>query len=468
MGAGRPGRAQLRRRVQRHLPDRRRRRRCSTCARTRAPRVLFVEDDEQLDKALEVRARLPLLRKIVVFDMEGLRDFSDPSVMSLDALRELGREHLRAASAASSSSASPPAGPTTWRSWSTPRAPPASPRARCTATRASSTPCAATTRWSAQDEHDERMCFLPLCHIAERMGGEYFAMYTGSILNFVENPETVPENVREIAPTVFTAVPRVWEKFYSGVMIALQEASARCSRPPTPGRIGVGSRGRRARAGRASRSARLLKLQFTLARWLALDNVRKLIGIHRARFLRHRRGADLARAGHVVPGARRADARGLGHDRDLRRVHRHAGRRASSPASIGPARPYNEVQHRPGDRRDPGARPQRLHGLPEPAREDRRDHRRRRLAAHRRRRHGRRGRVLPHHRPHEGHHHHGRRQEHHAERAGERAEVLALHHRCGGDRRQARLPHGDRHDRPGERREVRAGPRRAVLATTRA
>ena len=54
---------------------------------------LFVEDDEQLDKALEVRARLPKLRKIFVFDMDGLRDFSDPQVMSLDALREIGRNH---------------------------------------------------------------------------------------------------------------------------------------------------------------------------------------------------------------------------------------------------------------------------------------------------------------------------------------------------------------------------------------
>jgi long-chain acyl-CoA synthetase len=45
----------------------------------------------------------------------------------------------------------------------------------------------------------------------------------------------VPENVREISPTVFTAVPRVWEKFYSGVMIGLKEASG-CSRRPTPGR----------------------------------------------------------------------------------------------------------------------------------------------------------------------------------------------------------------------------------------
>jgi len=37
---------------------------------------LFVEDDEQLDKALEVRANLPKLRKIIVFDMDGLRDFA--------------------------------------------------------------------------------------------------------------------------------------------------------------------------------------------------------------------------------------------------------------------------------------------------------------------------------------------------------------------------------------------------------
>ena len=58
---------------------------------------LFVEDDEQLDKALEVRARLPLLRKIIVFDMDGLREFDDPQVMSLDALRALGPRPRRRA-----------------------------------------------------------------------------------------------------------------------------------------------------------------------------------------------------------------------------------------------------------------------------------------------------------------------------------------------------------------------------------
>ena len=44
--------------------------------------ILFVEDDEQLDKALEVREHLPGLQKIVVFDMEGLRDLHDPGVIA--------------------------------------------------------------------------------------------------------------------------------------------------------------------------------------------------------------------------------------------------------------------------------------------------------------------------------------------------------------------------------------------------
>ena len=244
--------------------------------------VLFVEDDEQLDKALEVRAQLPGLRKIVVFDMEGLRELNDPGVMSLDALRALGRDYLRehpdelaqrvarirpedlAILVYTSGTTGKPKGAThthggltyTVRGYNT---------------------------LISRDSQDECMCFLPLCHIAERMGGEYFSLYSGAKLNFVENPDTVPENVREIAPTVFTAVPRVWEKFYSGVAIALKE-STRLQQAVYAWGIGVGRRiADKVLAGQPVPTA--LKAQFTLARWLALDNVRKLIGIHRARYL---------------------------------------------------------------------------------------------------------------------------------------------------------------------------------------
>lgn len=244
--------------------------------------VLFVEDDEQLDKALEVREQIPSLRKIVVFDMEGLHTLEDPGVMSLAALRELGREHRRRhAGAVRERVAAVQPGDLAilvYTSGTTGK-----PKG---AMHAHASLVAAMRGYQltvAQDERDERMCFLPLCHIAERMGGEYFAMYTGSRLNFVENPDTVPENVREIAPTVFTAVPRVWEKFYSAVTIALKEAG-RLQQLAYGWSLGVGMQvADRVLAGQPVPGA--LKAKFRVARWLALDNVRKLIGIHRARFL---------------------------------------------------------------------------------------------------------------------------------------------------------------------------------------
>ncbi|WP_225782733.1 long-chain fatty acid--CoA ligase [Xenophilus sp. Marseille-Q4582] len=244
--------------------------------------VLFVEDEEQLDKALEVRARLPLLRKVIVFDMEGLRALRDPDVMSLAALRELGRAQMQAQAPelARRIAGTRPEDLAilVYTSGTTgkPKGAMHSHGGLVYAMRGYNT-------LMAQTEQDERMCFLPLCHIAERMGGEYSAMYTGAVLNFVENPETVPENVREIAPTVFTAVPRVWEKFYSGVMIALKEASG-VQQAAYQWAIGVGQQiAERVLAGQPVDAG--LRFRFRLARWLALDNVRKMIGIHRARFL---------------------------------------------------------------------------------------------------------------------------------------------------------------------------------------
>jgi long-chain acyl-CoA synthetase len=244
--------------------------------------VLFVEDDEQLDKALEVRDRLPLLKKIVVFDMEGLRDFHDPMVISLDTLRQLGREHQaqhpQALTQRVAEVKPDDLAILVYTSGTTGK-----PKGAMHAHKGLVYTVRGYNAILPRYDSDECMCFLPLCHIAERMGGEYFSLYTGARLNFVENPETVPENVREIAPTVFTAVPRVWEKFYSGVMIALKEASG-LQQAAYAWAIGVGQRvADHVLKGEAVPGA--LKLQFRAARLLVLDNVRKLIGIHKARFL---------------------------------------------------------------------------------------------------------------------------------------------------------------------------------------
>ena len=247
-----------------------------------ATTILMVEDEEQLDKALEVRAALPKLRKIVVFNMEGLRELDDPDVMSLDALRVAGRAYLQqhpdAVKQRVRACQPDDLAILVYTSGTTGR-----PKGAMHSHKGLVYEMRGINTMASAYETDERMCFLPLCHIAERMGGEYTSVYAGAKLNFVENPETVPENVREIAPTVMTAVPRVWEKFYSSVMISLKEASGMQQAAYAWG-IGVGQRiADKVMAGQPVDG--WLKLQFMLARWIALNNVRKIMGVNRARYL---------------------------------------------------------------------------------------------------------------------------------------------------------------------------------------
>ena len=243
---------------------------------------LFVEDDEQLDKALEVRARLPRLRKIIVFDMDGLRELNDSQVISLDALRVIGREYDTAH-------------PGAWERRLALRKPEdlavliytsgttGKPKGAMLSHANLVTATQLYTEAFQQHADDERMCFLPLCHVAERVVGVYTSLLTGMRLNFVENPETVPENVREIAPTVFGAVPRIWEKFYSVVTIRVREATG-LAQLAYKLAIGIGYRVAAYREAQKPVPAHLVAA-FFLARVLVLDNIRKAIGVHRARLL---------------------------------------------------------------------------------------------------------------------------------------------------------------------------------------
>jgi long-chain acyl-CoA synthetase len=66
---------------------------------------------------------------------------------------------------------------------------------------------------------DQILTYLPLCHVAERIVSTWTSVGFGTVLNFAESIETVQENLREIQPTLFFAVPRIWEKIHAGVLI---------------------------------------------------------------------------------------------------------------------------------------------------------------------------------------------------------------------------------------------------------
>jgi len=245
-------------------------------------RVLFVEDEEQLDKALLARKNLPNLKLIVLLDTEGLSRFTDPMVVSLEQLSALGeqydREHPGVFDARRISRRPENLAILIYTSGTTGR-----PKGAMHSHAGMVYSIRGFSRYLAQDEHDERMLFLPLCHVAERLGGMYSCIYGGATLNFVENPDTVPENVREIAPTIFFAVPRVWEKFYSAVTIAIAEAGAvqqAIYRLSLSCGYAVSQR-----VLQGQTVPVWLKVAFVCAKLVALNNVRRMIGIHRARFL---------------------------------------------------------------------------------------------------------------------------------------------------------------------------------------
>ena len=241
---------------------------------------LFVEDDEQLDKFLEVRERLPRLRKVIVYDMEGLAGLDDPQVIGLEALRELGRAWLREhpdwLEARRATRRSVDVAILVYTSGTTGK-----PKG---AMITHANLCAVlsgleTSLFEGLPQGGERIAFLPLCHIAERMIGGYIPIMRRSVTNFVENPETVFENLREVQPQVFFAVPRVWEKVYSQVMITLSEAD-RVQKLAYGWALSVGQRvAACADAGREPGLA--LKLQHGLANFLVLDNVRRMTGMSR-------------------------------------------------------------------------------------------------------------------------------------------------------------------------------------------
>ena len=245
-------------------------------------KYLFVEDEEQLDKILAVRERTPGLRKIIVFDMEGLRTFSDPQVMSLDELTALGKAHAEKHPGEwEARIATPQAGDVAIIVYTSGTTGPS--KGAMLSHRNIIFQVGAFKRIGLPlGESDEALNFLPLCHVAERFGGCYNHIAAMHIVNFAEAPDTVPQNLREVAPHIFLAVPRVWEKLYSGVTIQIKEGTA-LGRLAYKWAIAIGYQASAYEVeGKPVPAA--LAIARAIANRLVLRNIRVLLGLDRIRW----------------------------------------------------------------------------------------------------------------------------------------------------------------------------------------
>lgn len=186
--------------------------------------VFFCEDEEQFDKALAFRDRTPHLKKVVVWDMEGLKHFQDPILMSFQNLLELGDQENKnnpglfekivdegktdeiASIIYTSGTTGPPKGAQIAH------------RNYLWIARQSQK----ITKMSADDE---TISFLPLNHVYEQIFDLMMHLSVGHIVNFTENTDTVMNDLRDVSPTLFHAVPRIWEKYHSGIVLKMADAT---------------------------------------------------------------------------------------------------------------------------------------------------------------------------------------------------------------------------------------------------
>ncbi|WP_370284493.1 AMP-dependent synthetase/ligase [Pseudooceanicola nanhaiensis] len=243
-------------------------------------RVLFVENDEQLDKYLEARDRMPGIEKVVVFDRDGLAEFSDPQVMFLDELLALGGTEAEAHPARfeDALAAVQPEDPRMLIYTSGTTGPP---KGAMVTHRNILFQHVAGEEMLEFYESDELLCFLPLCHVLERLISVELPIGHGCTVNFAESPETVFENLQEVSPHSFSGVPRIWEKIHSRVMILRSEAGW-LGRHAFDWALGVGEKVARAREEEKPVGA-ALKVQHWLADLLVLSNLRRMVGLSRAR-----------------------------------------------------------------------------------------------------------------------------------------------------------------------------------------
>ena len=186
-------------------------------------RVVFAENDEQLDKLLLIRGRCPDLLKIIVMDLTGLRTFRDPQVMSFADFLARGMELAKTQSPAFEQAIDAGrAGDVAFLVYTSGTT--GAPKGAMVSNRNLMFQISSVDQYISIKQGDKTLSFLPLCHIAERMATVFNHLAIGMIVHFPENSGTVFNDIKEVAPHLLFAPPRFWEKLYSQIELFMQDS----------------------------------------------------------------------------------------------------------------------------------------------------------------------------------------------------------------------------------------------------
>jgi len=239
--------------------------------------LLIIEDEGQWAKIEEIRERLPKLRHVVV--MRGGPAIDDPMVLSWDEFNAAGSgvpsEQLDARLAAldldqlatliyTSGTTGPPKGVMLTHDnlvWTANQA----------------------IHAAGLDKSDSSVSYLPLSHIAEQVFSVHGPAASGWAVYYAESIENLAENLKEVQPTVFFAVPRVWERFHAGVSAELAKATGAKAKI-AQWAMGVAAKTTKLR-NNGKEPTGVLAAQFQVADKLVLSKIKHAIGLSRTKIL---------------------------------------------------------------------------------------------------------------------------------------------------------------------------------------
>jgi len=192
--------------------------------------VVVCGDQEQVDKVLDAEENsgaFPDLKVIVCVDMKGMRGYDRTRLRSFDEVIEAGRDHASghpedADFFGECIRATKPDDPAVVVYTSGTTGPPKGALLSHRNLLVASYPL--ILQFDLTRDRYSVVCYLPLCHVAERIFSTILSLMIGGQVNFAESIDTVQVNLREIAPKVFLGVPRIWEKLQYSASIRIQDA----------------------------------------------------------------------------------------------------------------------------------------------------------------------------------------------------------------------------------------------------
>jgi long-chain acyl-CoA synthetase len=187
-------------------------------------RVAVAEDQEQVDKLLNVRARCPRLEFIVYVDARGLRAYSEPGLLSLAELEERGEKfalgHPTCFDDEVARGGAEDTAVICYTSGTT-----GTPKGAMLSHRNLIVTARSATEREGLRPNDEALAYLPMAWVGDHMLSYAQAIVAGFAINCPESAATVLHDLKEIGPTYFFAPPRIWENLLTSVLIRIEDAA---------------------------------------------------------------------------------------------------------------------------------------------------------------------------------------------------------------------------------------------------